>query len=449
LSKIPLIEHDHEIPGGFARFVVPYIVGLAAPLLVAIAWSPSGNWTPLKGLMVGYSIPIVGAELFAIAVALREGLAKQLKRWTWTPVVAAALAILLIVAAATAVLAPQKQVAITLTAYWIVHGLFAISIAYLTGRVFEAGDLVKAYMAGFAIFAAEFLLFVQQVPDWATFNWTGGFMAFPHIRHAGYYLAAMAALGIGAMAVGERRGAWLWAWASAAAATAIAMWTGSRGGVLAIAGALVVGSLVLPALRSIRSWAGALSAMAAGLAAAWIAPAAPSSLMGLIHAVRQTTSGDVTTGRTTIWKNVIAAIEKHPLFGYGEGQMHWVAPFSTMAQPHNSILQVALAWGLVGLACVAILAIAFAWRAIPAVRREGGAMVPVCLAMTAVAILSLYDASLYYALPQSIFMASAGMVASRWGVVRPTADRSASRPARSREATWSDSATEASASSGS
>jgi O-antigen ligase len=224
----------------------------------------------------------------------------------------------------------------------------------------------------------------------------------------------MAALGIGAMAVGERRGAWLWAWASAAAATAIALWTGSRGAALAIAGALAAGTLLLPAMRSIRSWAGALSAMAAGLAAAWIAPAAPSSLMGLTHAVRQTTSGDVTTGRTTIWKNVIAAIEKHPLFGYGEGQMHWVAPTWTMAQPHNSILQVALAWGLVGLACVAILAIAFAWRAIPAARREGGQMVPVFLAMTAIAILSLYDASLYYALPQSIFMASAGMVASRW-----------------------------------
>jgi O-antigen ligase len=304
-------------------------------------------------------------------------------------------------------------------------------------------------MAGFAVFAAAFFLYLAAIPDWATFNWKGGFMSFPHIRHAGYYLAAMAALGIGAMAVAERKGAWLWAWASAAAATGIAVWTGSRGAALALLGTLAAGTLLLPALRSIRNWAGGVSAMAAGLAAAWLAPPAPSSLMGLTHAIRQTTSGDVTTGRTTIWKNVIAAIEKHPLFGYGEGQMHWVAPFSTMAQPHNSILQVALAWGLVGLACVAILAIAFAWRAIPAVRREGGAMVPVCLAMTAVAILSLYDASLYYALPQSIFMASAGMVASRWGVVRPTADRSASRPARSREATWSDSATEASASSGS
>jgi hypothetical protein len=43
-------------------------------------------------------------------------------------------------------------------------------------------------------------------------------------------------------------------------------------------------------------------------------------------------------------------------------------------------------------------------------------MVPVFLAMTAIAILSLYDASLYYALPQSIFLACAAVIASRSGV---------------------------------
>jgi hypothetical protein len=37
------------------------------------------------------------------------------------------------------------------------------------------------------------------------------------------------------------------------------------------------------------------------------------------------------------------------------------------------------------------------------------------MAMTAIAILSLYDASLYYALPQSIFFACAAVIASRWG----------------------------------
>jgi O-antigen ligase len=241
-------------------------------------------------------------------------------------------------------------------------------------------------------------------------------MAFSHIRHAGYYLAAIAALGIGAMAAWQRRSEWLWAWLSTSLAFGIALWTGSRGAALAVAGSLVAGILLVPAMGRVRVWGGALSAMAAALAAVWLAPAAPSSLMGLSHAVNQTTSGDVSTGRTTIWRNVIEAIRKQPIFGYGEGQMHWVAPTWTMAQPHNAILQVTLAWGLVGLVCVAVLAIGYAWRAIPAVRSEGGALVPAFIAMTAIAILSLYDASFYYALPQSIFFAFAGVITSRWNV---------------------------------
>jgi O-antigen ligase len=169
--------------------------------------------------------------------------------------------------------------------------------------------------------------------------------------------------------------------------------------------------------------------MAAAVAVVWIAPAAPSTMMGLTHAVQQTTSGDVTTGRTTIWKNVIHAIERRPVFGYGEGQMSTVAPTWTLAQPHNSILQFALSWGLVGLLCAAVLAVAYLTRAIPTARREGGALVPAFMAMTAIAILSLYDASLYYALPQSIFFACAAVIASRWGACAQQAEPRATRAA--------------------
>jgi hypothetical protein len=49
------------------------------------------------------------------------------------------------------------------------------------------------------------------------------------------------------------------------------------------------------------------------------------------------------------------------------------------------------------------------------------------MAMSAIAILSLYDASLYYAMPQSLFAASAAVIASRWGVEGRSAGRSGSR----------------------
>lgn len=407
---------------GADRYIVPCVIGVAPVLLVALAWAPTGDWTFVKLFTRSYAAPVIGSELFSIVVAIREGMLKSLRRWKWSIPVLLAVAILLVIVTATALLATMPRVAIILSVYWIVHVLFGLSVVHLCGRLFNARDLTLAYLAGFALFAAEFFAFISAIPDWGRFDWKNGFMAFSHIRHAGYYLAAVGTLGIGAMAASERRASWLWAWVSASVAMGIALWTGSRGAMLAIAGALALGVLLLPAVRSIRCWGGTLSGLALALAAVRVAPAAaPSHLMGLTHAVQQTASADVTTGRTTIWKNVIAAIRERPFFGYGEGQMHTVAPTWTMVQPHDSILQVTLAWGLVGLLCVLTIAIAYARRAIPAVRRESGWLVPPFMTMSALAILSLYDGALYYALPQSIFMACAAMIASAWTV---TAEKS-------------------------
>lgn len=399
---------------GSGHRLVPYAIGFAPALLVALTWSPSGNWFPFELIMRGYSAPIIGAELFVIIVALREGLLSSLPRWNWGREVVVAASILLVVAVATAFVAPARAAAIMLTAYWLIHATFGLSVAHLCGRVFCAGELVEAYMVGFAVFAVEFFAFLRMIPDWGSFDWKYGFMAFSHIRHAGYYLAAMATLSMGAMAVSERLGGWLWAWATASIAFGIALWTGSRGAALAVAGALVVSVVLVPAVRSVRAWGGSLASMAIAIAVVSQAPAAPNYLLGLARAVRASGAEDVTTGRLTIWKNVISAIRERPIFGYGEGQMHTVAPFSVMAQPHDSVLQVTLAWGLVGLACILTLTIAYGRRALPAVRHEAGALVPLFMAIIALAILSLYDGSLYYALPQSIFIACAAVIASGW-----------------------------------
>jgi O-antigen ligase len=399
---------------GFERYVIPYAVGLALPLLVAMTWSTSGHWSVFALLLRAYAAPIFASELFTIVVALREGLLRSLIRWDWRwPVVLAAVG-LISIALVTAFLAPKPDSAILLTSFWIIHALFGVSLCYLCGRTFAARDLIQAFMVGFALFAAEFFVFVAAVPDWSRFDWKYGFMAFSHLRHAGYYLAAIAGLSLGAMAVAGSRRAWLWAWFSAALAFGIALWTGSRGAALAVVGAVVVAIALIPAFRTVRSWGGAIASIAAALAVVWLAPAAPHYMMGLSHAIEQTAGGDVTTGRTTIWKGVIGAIRERPLFGYGEGQMHTVAPYATTVQPHESILQIVLAWGLVGLACVVVLAFAWAVRALPAIRREQDALVPAFTGMTAVAILSLYDGALYYALPISMFIACGALIASRW-----------------------------------
>jgi O-antigen ligase len=399
---------------GAERFFIPFLLGIAPALLIALTWSPSGDWTHLKYAIRDLQVPIIGAELFTIVVAVREGLLKALPRWDWSRPVIVATTLLVAIAVFTSVIAPIQGSAVLLTGYWMIHGAFGLSIAYLCGQLFAPQDLVRAYMIGFAIVAAEFFLFLYQIPDWTKFDWRSGLLAFGHVRHAGYYLAAVAALAIGTMAVAQRRSEWAWAFATAGLAVGIALWTGSRGAVLAVAGALVVGFILAPPVRSVRGFGGGLASMALAAAVVAAVPAAPNYLMGLNRTVEATASGNITTGRTTIWQNVIGAVQERPVFGYGEGQMREVAPFSTMVQPHNFVLQVALAWGLIGLMCVLTLAIAFLRRAIPVVWREGGALVPPLMAMGALAVLSLYDGSLYYALPISLFVSCGAIILSSW-----------------------------------
>jgi O-antigen ligase len=94
--------------------------------------------------------------------------------------------------------------------------------------------------------------------------------------------------------------------------------------------------------------------------------------------------------------------------------MGTVAPFGTLGQTHEIFLQILLAWGVVGLACVAILAVWFLKRSLPAVRSSEVDLLSPMLAMFALATMSLFDGSLFHVLPVSIFAGCAGIIASRW-----------------------------------
>lgn len=400
------------------RFLVPALVGLGPAVLAALTWSPDGQWSALEGLQRGLSFPVVISELCTIAIAFREGLLSEIRRWNWSRAVVVALVILATIAATTAAFAPTRATAIQLTLYWAIHGLFAVSMAYLAKRLFTARDLTRACVAGFALFSIEIVIYVLAIPDWNSFNWRSGFLGFGHIRHAGYYLAAMSALAFGAMSVAGRRWEQVWNWLWGACAFGLILWTGSRGAAVAVVGAAAIGFVVVPALRSSKYVVGSISGIVFAVLMVMVLPSAPSPLMGLTRTVKATAAEDVSTGRTTIWSNVARAIQERPLFGYGEGQMAKVAPYNTMVQPHDSLLQVTLAWGFVGLACVLILAGAYAWRSLPALRKAEN-LAPPFLAMSAIGILSLYDGSLYYALPQSLFFAFAGAIAANWGRCAP------------------------------
>src|SRR5690606_22204628 len=74
------------------------------------------------------------------------------------------------------------------------------------------------------------------------------------------------------------------------------------------------------------------------------------------------------SGRIEVWRATIELIQARPLFGHGDGQFSlMVGERLLIAQPHNIILQLLHAWGILGvLACLALVI-----RMAPAFLRPG------------------------------------------------------------------------------
>jgi len=395
------------------RVFLPAMIGAAPVLLMLLSWAPGGVMTLSQAAIRASSLPIIAVELLVVMLALRRGLFSAIRTVSWPRIVPIAAAVLLAIMLATAAFAPVPGRAGVATGFWVLHALFGLSVWQLSGRLLRGEDLVHAYLAGFVLFVACFALFVSQVPDPARFDWTRGLPAGTHIRHLGYYAAAIFGLSAGVMAGDRGRLSWAAAFGVAALAAAFAFWTGSRGTIAAAIAGLLAGIVLLPAARRLRCWAGALGAIALGALAASALPS-PAGNMGLERTMVATAGDNIATGRFEMWRIVVEAIRERPLFGYGEAQMAEVARFWDMIQPHNIVLQTTLAWGMIGSLCIALLVVAYARQAIPAVRSEAGETLAPFLAMMTLAAFSLFDGALFYALPISIFMACGGLVACRW-----------------------------------
>lgn len=395
------------------RFVIPAIVGFAPVLTMLLSWAPSGQMEPWAQGVRGLALPVLGSELFLIVIAARAGMLAFWRTQLARPQILIPLALLLaIVVYTTLFVSPDRATAMIRSIIWIIHLLFGVSIAYLCGRHFAREDLVSSYLAGFMVFAALLGIFALQVDD-PQFDWTVGLPAATHIRHLGYYAAAIIGLCIGRYAAADKLSPRIAAFIVCSSAFGLAFWTGARGTIAAAVGAYAVGLLLFPPLRKTRVWTGFIAAGALGAAAVYALPP-PAPNMGFARTVEATTNPaqDVMTGRTTMWRGVVDAIAKRPLAGWGDGQMPLAAPFWTMVQPHNVLLQVLLAWGALGTFCLLLLAGPFAWRSILSVRATGTELLAPFMGMAVTAIYALFDGTLFHIQSVSIFAACAGMIAA-------------------------------------
>lgn len=352
-AEVDAVNARVGAPTPNAGKLVAWLFGFAAVLLFALTWSE--DMTGLQEMARGYALPVVGIELLIIFISFREGIRLSRPR----PLEFALLAALALLVWTTALTADSPATSLLRTGIWTVHFFFGLAIVNLCRLgLFDYEEHVRAILCGFLVFFVMLFVFVATT-DQSAEERVFGLPAFSHVRWFGYYAAGVIALSVPGLIRGNR-----FALFAASMAFAMAFWTGTRGTVAAATVGFAAYVLLFREVRSLRAW---LLFAACGLAGLVIAfgldVLAPIGDFGPDSMRRY---GD--SGRVEVWRATIDLIQARPWFGHGDGQFSLLVGESlTIAQPHNIVLQVLHAWGIVG----ALLCLALAIRIAPSFLQSG------------------------------------------------------------------------------
>lgn len=385
----------------------------------------------LPSLSVLVTIPIAGtfetwqivtrsfwlvAQVFEIATilfALSQGFSPiaQMKLLT-KPVRLLAFLWIANVALAT-MLANDPAAAIVSGAKWLLHGLFAISLWHISKRwpANWATTFANALPVGTAVFAVMIISFVLINGVDADYDWVSSLPGFPHIRHPGYFL--MPAMAVSTWMIFKSTGRSRYLQAGLLALNfGFTVWIGSRGPSIVYALLLVPALLIFAKIFAGNKIASLALATLAFFAGVLLSQSIPAPNNGMFNALsrfegKQNTSVEsFSSGRTNIWQQTITAVRYQPWIGHGGDQFRKQMPIAqnTYNHPHNSVLQFAYEWGIIGaFSLIALLAI-LAVRSLKATVKDPEAKLGMFFAASSMAFFSLIDGVFYYNLPIMLFL---------------------------------------------
>lgn len=256
------------------------------------------------------------------------------------------------------------------------------------------------------------------------FDWVYDPPMFVNIRNLGHCLA-----------IGMVCSAWLFfscrplgrvsGWAAFFLASAMMAWSGSRGSFMASLLGLALLGLVFSWREHARLWGVLLGTLLTAFGVASLFAVADGS-MGWLSAIQRTREAMGTealgSGRWAMWRETTGLIAQRPWFGWGGEAFRILLSWRREIQPHNSVLQVLLEWGVVG--AVSLLAL-MTYVLSGALRRFwllwlAGANTT-CLAspgfglvlVLSLLALSLVDGVFYHGTPMAFLAAGFGVIAAR------------------------------------
>jgi O-antigen ligase len=349
--------------------------------------------------------------LTALAAGLRaSGLIAGLSRTDLS-----ALGLLLLIAGGTGALAaPVPAFSFMFLAMTLAVGLTGLALrALLDMEPALAWPLLLSLVLAVLLHLPLVLWFMAHQADYGLPELIRAIPGFKNVRRWGFLLAGAVALGLALAGPGRAR----WPLAGLVALLACALgWSGTRGGILALGAALALSGLLAPAAFRRFALPGVL-ALVLGLGASLLLPS-PGRDFGLIPAVeRSLDAAPLPPGqaRAELWRSTLARIAERPVFGHGYAQNIWVTRNPVVhTQVHNVVLEILLAFGLIGglpafwLGLKLGLSACLRLRAMPGPLTLAG-----FLGLATMAAFGLVDGTLFYPEPLFLAAASAALLFSR------------------------------------
>lgn len=376
--------------------VMPVVAGLLFPTYVnsmPVMWQERARILELQ---------FVACELAVIAAAFRGGFSlRRFSRDLPMDIRVAAGILAAAMIGASAFKATNPADAMLQTNIQLIHCVFAAAVYFLARRWPDRDwpRLTFWLTAGVPVIALytawRFLLPppLAEIPG-GQIQWDFAVPGFISVRYLGIWLGAIgAALSVKQLFLdrNERLGA---SHLVLLLVLAFMFWTGTRAAVLGVLVAIAASVLVarrLPAIRALM--------MGAGVAVTAYILAQLLAFDSQIFVLVDDTSGDVRSfmsGRLELWLAALGRIEQAPVSGWGTGSLLWDVYLNWHhTQPHNSLLQFAMDWGLFGAAAAVWIFGRALWTAQARAAGDAAAW-PILALVNALLAMSMVDGALYY-----------------------------------------------------
>jgi len=244
-----------------------------------------------------------------------------------------------------------------------------VGLCFASASIFQRSGHLLVRNTLLAIFAgivvATLLVVVQfyfKIPQY--YNWPYFLPGFIYIRIFGFSLTVGIAMGTGLLVLPtlQKRAVQIVIFASLLGLWVALFWTSSRGGIFSLILVTPVLAFLIPKLRR-----GLFVSLLAMLIGAYLSSMieAPSSDFGFSNSFTEAGNYQSLNGfsgyRLNEWGLILDLIAEKPLFGHGYGQALLVAGDVgiTHAHVHNIVLEAALSWGWIGVACIGYLILRF------------------------------------------------------------------------------------------